>query len=832
MRTAFRPFHTSYLNIVMDIEVSSTHPPVDAVSSLRQLTEQVKSLVWMTDVAGNLIYLSRSVDHLFKPGTAVSFLMYLQTVHPEDRGRILGLYRDSTEAREEFQTDYRVVGLDCSIHWVTGSGAPRFTRHGEFEGYTGALIDVTDRYEVLDRLVNTRQALQKAKDEQSAILDSIGDAFFAVDSQWRITYANRKARAFIGQATQDIVGKTLFELTPGILASPYFPSYQKAMAGRENVFFEAFSETLDAWIEVRIYPGDDGLSIYVHDITAKRCAEEALRNSEQRFREIIEMTSAGYVLADSAHRIVDVNPALCKLSGYREEELIAQSLATLFAFSPWEELAFAHGGPCSMHGMETTVRHRDGRDIHVLFNGSVRRDGRGRAESVTGLMTDITARKETENRLEQLATHDTLTGLPNRALLNERLQQMLDFGPRNSSIAVMFIDLDRFKQVNDSFGHEAGDILLKEVSRRLKQALRPSDVIARLGGDEFVVATYCSSARHSAESIAAKLLGMLTVPVDIGDQEVVIGASIGISMFPQDGDTREVLFQNADTAMYRAKGRGRNGYCFFEAEMTVAAKTRMALELALRPALARREFELVYQPRIDLKTMSVSGMEALLRWNHPELGRVPPMQFIQIAEETGLIGQIGHWVLEEACGQARRLIEMYGAPLRLSVNLSARQLKCESIVEQVRSVLERTGFAPQLLELELTESALIEDIERSAGILKRLKALGIRLAVDDFGTGYSGLAYLRRFPLDVLKLDRSFVMQQSDGISSFEFIKAFVDMAHALKLSVVAEGVEVQDVLEFLCSVSCDEAQGYLLARPLSLPGLEAYLAGKLFAVR
>jgi EAL domain-containing protein (putative c-di-GMP-specific phosphodiesterase class I) len=235
---------------------------------------------------------------------------------------------------------------------------------------------------------------------------------------------------------------------------------------------------------------------------------------------------------------------------------------------------------------------------------------------------------------------------------------------------------------------------------------------------------------------------------------------------------------------------------------------------------------------MDLKTMTIVGMEALVRWNHPELGRVPPMQFIPIAEERGLIEPIGHWVLAQACSQTRQLMNQFGRPLRLSVNLSARQLRCPLLVEQVRSVLEQTGFPAHLLELELTESALIEDIERSAGILKRLKALGIRLAVDDFGTGYSGLAYLRRFPLDVLKLDRSFVMQQSDGISSFEFIKAFVDMAHALKLSVVAEGVEVQDVLEFLCSVSCDEAQGYLLARPLSLPGLEAYLAGKLFAAR
>jgi EAL domain-containing protein (putative c-di-GMP-specific phosphodiesterase class I) len=253
----------------------------------------------------------------------------------------------------------------------------------------------------------------------------------------------------------------------------------------------------------------------------------------------------------------------------------------------------------------------------------------------------------------------------------------------------------------------------------------------------------------------------------------------------------------------------------------------MALEVSLRPALARKEFELHYQPRIDLKTMSIVGMEALIRWNHPELGLVPPMQFIPIAEDTGLIDAIGQWVLEDACEQTRRLAGRFGRELRVSVNLSARQLRRHDIVEQVSAVLKRTSLPPHLLELELTESALIEDIEHSAGILKDLKNLGITLAVDDFGTGYSGLAYLRRFPIDVLKLDRSFVLQQDEGISSFDFIKAFVDMAHALKLSVVAEGVETKDVLDFLRSTSCDEAQGYFLARPLRLEAFETYLSNQ-----
>jgi diguanylate cyclase (GGDEF)-like protein/PAS domain S-box-containing protein len=1152
----------------------------------------VKTLVWMTDTNDVIIYLSRSIAHLFELGNVLSVTMYARFIHPDDQARVIAIFSKAKESYEECQTDYRVLAPDGTIRWVTGSGAPRFADDGEFLGYAGALIDVTEHYEALEQLAKSeashrlltensldlishhapdsgiyryaspsfqrvlgyapadlvgrtsiyaqmhpddmhliheeiqRQAdaagdsrliefrvrhkdgrmvwmgtsvklllnpvtdektglvavsrdiskeveiaeklahlaeenkallensldiialldregrflrlnaasfpilgyqpeellgrpyadlldagealkvravdaglrtgqntiqdfesrwrrkdgriihlslalrwsdhkqlmyatardvteryraqdeLRKSKDRVDAILESIGDAFFALDRDWRVTYANRKACAFVGAARESAIGALLTELAPHMASWVSMPHYQRAMEKRENVFFESYWEPSGSWVEVRIYPNEDGISVYFHDITAKREAEHALRksekrfrnlfdqagdsiiiadsalrihdvneracealgyrrdqlllltmpdvaagfnpeptfwrdlragqtrlmqsmvrnaggiafpaevhvsrfeedgeeffqaiardlterveaqkkisDSERRFREVIEMTPAGYLLADSRGKIIDLNPALCHIAGYSREELVGAGLPELFFHCPWEGVAFAINGPTSTHGMEAVIRHKDGRQVYVLFNGSIKRDSEGRAQLLTGLLTDITARKEAESRLERLATHDTLTSLPNRTLLNERVQQMLDNGPRNTPIAIMFIDLDRFKEVNDSFGHESGDVLLREVARRLRLMLRPTDVIARLGGDEFVVAAYCSAGERSAASIAEKLLGALATPVDIGQQEVVIGASIGISMYPDDAGTKELLFQSADTAMYRAKASGRNGYCFFEAEMTVEAKTRMMLELSLRHALTRQEFALHYQPRIDLRAMSIVGMEALIRWNHPELGRVSPLQFIPIAEDTGRIESIGLWVLEEACVQTRRLMEKFGRPLCVSVNLSARQLKCRVIVDQVRATLNKTGLPPSLLELELTESALIENIEHSAKLLKELKALGIRLAVDDFGTGYSGLAYLRRFPLDVLKLDRSFVLQQDDDDHNFDFIKAFVDMAHALKLSVVAEGVETSETLQFLRNAACDEAQGYFLARPLALGEFEDYLS-------
>lgn len=445
--------------------------------------------------------------------------------------------------------------------------------------------------------------------------------------------------------------------------------------------------------------------------------------------------------------------------------------------------------------------------------------------AIEGFITDITEQKRAESQLEKLANYDTLTGLPNRAYLNCHLQKLLDDEESCEPVAIMFIDLDRFKQINDTMGHDPGDLLLSEVALRLQSTLRQNDFVARLGGDEFIVAAICPHGEKSAATIAKKILADLGAPFIIMGQEVFITASIGISMAPQDGRTKEALFKNADIAMYRAKEGGRNGYCFFHMEMSDAAKFRRLLENSLHRAIERNEFILHYQPRVELATQRTIGIEALIRWDHSELGLVPPLQFISIAEECGMIEAIGKWVLEEACGQTKRLMDKLGYPLRISVNLSARQLRLTDLVYQVSDVLEKTGLPGHLLELELTESALIDDMEASVKTLTELKKLGVKLAVDDFGTGYSGLAYLQRFPLDVLKLDRTFINENAEGRKNFTFIKAFLDLAHALNLSVVAEGIETRKVLDMLRDFSCDEGQGYLFARPLPYYQLEQFLA-------
>ncbi|MFC0252141.1 sensor domain-containing protein [Massilia consociata] len=919
--------------------MNTTLASTDALAQLAEenaaLIDNALDLLVVLDPAGRILRANAAARALlgYEPDQLVG-QHYNAIVHPDQHDEALtiehSLHREHPERANVRMRlrhrDGRVVLMSVAARWSGVHGRMFLTAR-----------DITEQE-------RAREGLERSEAALNSMLESIGDAFFAIDSGWRLTYANQKAGDFVGVTAAAAIGHPLLEIAPDLRHSSSLPRYQRAMETRQPDAFEVFWEPRQVWIEVRVYPNGDGISVYFHEITAKREAEQALRKSEQRFRklfnqagdaimivdskmdivsvndracarfgyrydefvgmqaadvclgreqarellpglraghsqllrmqkrckdgstfpaevqisrfdddgeefflavirdlsdreqaerqlreseqrfrEVIEMTPAGYLLAGRDGALEDANPALCALSGYPREMLLALRLEQLFVSFPWASLQDPDG-PTAVQGMEAVLRHRNGYQIHVLFNGSIRRDAAGRVLSLTGLMADITGRKAAESRLQELATHDTLTGLPNRALLGERVQQMLDACPHGGAIAVMFLDLDRFKEVNDSFGHEMGDVLLCEVAARLRRVIRPSDVIARLGGDEFVVVAYCANGQAAAARIADKLLEVLTAPVTVGGIDVIAGASIGISMYPQDAQTREMLFQTADTAMYRAKGAGRNRYRFFEAEMTVATQVRMALEVSLRPALARGEFELHYQPRIDLADMALYGMEALIRWNHPERGRVPPQQFIGIAEETGLIVAIGRWVLLEACTQTRRLMDAYRRQVVVSVNVSARQLALPGFVDEVREVLARTGLPPGCLELELTESALIEDIERTASMLRELKRLGVALAVDDFGTGYSGLAYLRRFPIDVLKLDRSFVQQHDEDVSTLGFVKAFVDMAHALDLAVVAEGVETAEILEFLRAARCDQAQGYYLARPMPLDDLRGVI--------
>jgi diguanylate cyclase (GGDEF)-like protein/PAS domain S-box-containing protein len=434
-------------------------------------------------------------------------------------------------------------------------------------------------------------------------------------------------------------------------------------------------------------------------------------------------------------------------------------------------------------------------------------------------------RKLAEDQLRYIATHDSLTELPNRSLFNEGLRHALHQGTRyNRGIAVMFIDIDRFKVVNDTLGHSAGDRLLQDCARRLTECLRESDTVARLGGDEFVVMVENFTAPKDAIAVAQKILTGLARPFFVDGQEFLMSASVGISTFPDDGKDAGTLLKNADIAMYRAKDQGRNNYQFYSAQMNKHTFERLAMESSLRRAVERSEFLLHYQPKLDLRTGAIVGVEALVRWQHPDWGMVSPAQFIPLAEETGLIVQIGEWVLKTACEQNKRWRDQGIPPMRVAVNLSVRQFTQKTLLSDVARTIAQSGLTPDCLELEITESLVMTNPEHATETLHKLKAMGITLSIDDFGTGYSSLAYLKRFPIDCVKIDRSFIKDIPAEADDMAITKGIIALGHSLRLKVIAEGVETKEQQDFLRSNGCDEMQGFLFSKPLPAEEVTALL--------
>ncbi|GAB4171107.1 MAG: hypothetical protein Fur0039_11030 [Rhodocyclaceae bacterium] len=474
----------------------------------------------------------------------------------------------------------------------------------------------------------------------------------------------------------------------------------------------------------------------------------------------------------------------------------------------------------------TTFRcpSEDGSVRHLQMVAEVEFDDEGPSR-VVGVLQDISERIRFEKRLEEIATHDTLTGLPNRHLLGDRLEQGLASARRGGRLlALAFVDLDRFKNVNDTLGHEAGDQLLVEVARRLVACLRNGDTVARQGGDEFVVLLADLAKAEDAGRVAQKMLDALSVPVMIGNQEVVPSASIGLAAYPRDGERAQTLMMNADQAMYSAKQAGRNQYRFYDPDMNRAAAVWLEVNASLHRALERDEFVLHYQPKVDLKSGRITGAEALLRWNSRVLGMVSPDKFIPLLEETGRIVEVGEWALATACRQGKKWLERGLPALSVAVNLSVRQFQQADLAQRVRRILDETGFPAENLELEITESMVAVNVERAIALLADLRRLGLKLAIDDFGTGYSSLHALKRFPVSTLKIDRSFVKDLPADRDDAAIARAVIQLGHGMGLSVVAEGVETEAQRDFLRDAGCDSMQGFLFARPMTAAALDERL--------
>jgi diguanylate cyclase (GGDEF)-like protein len=553
----------------------------------------------------------------------------------------------------------------------------------------------------------------------------------------------------------------------------------------------------------------------IHDLEHGQGQRKALAEAQagfDRFRAIFHRTPTPSAVASLADgRLMEVNDAYCALFGCSRERPGTCTFDADGGFAPLRELLLGQG---RLRDAEFRVRPHAGEPRDVLVHAEPL-DFPGEPRVLITL-TDITDRRRHEARVEYLATHDELTGLPNRALVRDRLQQALERGRRSATyVAVMFVDLDRFKVVNDEHGHLAGDELLKEAARRLTMLVRGTDTVARIGGDEFLVVLSDLHKSADAYVVAQKIIDAFEVPFMVTAAKAYVGASVGVALAPQDGQDVDSVIRNADVAMYRAKGLGGDSYQFFNSDMSRIALRRLEVETQLRTAMVRQELRLRYQPKVDMRSMRITGCEALIAWESPVLGAVPPTEFIPVAEESGLIMAIGDWVLETACAQGRRWQQTLPEPLAVAVNLSSRQFMRHDVAGWITDTLRRTGFDPALLELELTESLIAHDPDKVAETIRELRACGVRFSIDDFGTGYSSLAYLKRFQVNALKIDRSFVRNLSAGAEDEAIALAVISLASSLRLKVIGEGVETQEQWDFLRAHGCDEAQGYLVGKPV-----------------
>jgi len=690
------------------------------------------------------------------------------------------------------------------------------TEKGEVLGSFGFITDLTP-------IVEAQRAVAESERDLRGILDDLQDTYYRTDQTGSIVRASRSVEQMLGYTVEEMLGRKLADFYCSRADREAFLALMQANGGH-IVGGESrlrHKDGHEVWVRTTAHFMRDaagniiGVEGTTRDNTLQRRAEEELRLAARVF----ESSGEAIMITDADGCMISVNQAFSRVTGYGADEVVGHNASLLasgrhgreFFGDMWRSLldsGYWHG--------EIWNRRRDGEVFPEWLGISSVRNAEGKITHFVGIFSDISERKAAEAKIAFLAHHDPLTGLPNRLLLKDRMEQAIAHGERTGNkVALLFVDLDRFKAVNDSFGHPVGDALLRDAAQRLLACVRDSDTISRHGGDEFLVVLTDLQSSEVPAQIAAKIMAALGEPFHIDVHEATISASVGIAVHPEDGADFDELLKKADTAMYHAKEAGRNAFRFYTQRMNADAQERLDLHGRLRRAVEREEFVLHYQPLVDLKSGLIVGGEALVRWQNPDQGLVAPGQFIPAAEHSGLIVPLGEWVLQEACRELAYW-HVQGCPhLSLSVNISSIQFRRGDVEETVRRVLAASGATPSALELELTESILIDGAEQVLATITRLHALGVRLAIDDFGTGYSSLAYLKRFAVDKLKIDQSFVRDIVTDQDDAAIVRAVIQMARSLGLKVLAEGVESEAVAVELRAMDCDLVQGYHFGRPM-----------------
>jgi len=816
----------------------------ESAEKYRNLVENIRDVIYELDSQGVVLYISPVIrDLLGFDSSEIVGKKFVELAHKDDLSNLAQWFSELRKGIES-PSEYRVLNKSGEIRWARTKSRPVMA-DGLFKGARGIIIDVTAQRQMED-------ALRESEELFKSYLEYAPDAVYMSDVKGNFLYGNRKCEEIIGYRREELLGKNLLELNilPEKSLNKAKQLLKTSIEGKPTGPDEIELIHKDG----RLIPVEINTSVvqrmgqwivlaFVRDITDRKRADQECQLSEERFKRIFDEGPFGMCLESPDHTIIAVNKVFCELLGYTEQELAGRNIADITCEEDREKSKellrqlFANSIP--VFRMEKRYVKKDGDILWTHTTISAVHEQDGNVLYGLAIIENLTEGRKAAEKIRLLAYYDNLTGLPNRTFHKELIKRSIEHARLHKEIfALIYVGLDNFHRINDTLGHSTGDLLLKAVADRLTNTLRESDyiarsdehesvnVVSRVGGDEFIILAHDLTQAQDAAKTARRLLAEMSAPYDLSGRQVFLTVSIGIALYPENGTDVDDLLKNAEKAMRHTKSEGKDNFHFYSSLMHASVLALLTMESDLHKALERNELLLYYQPKVDAATRMVKGMEALIRWNHPDKGLIPPMQFIPLAESSGLILPIGEFVIRTVCRQIKTWQEACYRQMNISLNVSGIQFDKQNLIEIVKDALQDTGIPSQCLELEITESILMRNPEKAIRILTELKAMGIGILIDDFGTGYSSLSYLKRLPsLDFLKIDQSFVQSLATDPRDQAIVRATIAMAHALNLKTIAEGVETEAQLSFLQEHGCDEIQGYLFSRPLpaeEIPGILA----------